>query len=59
MLYRFGPGRLSLQCLRCGAETPGWTLELDPRFVTPAAPHARVIPFARPIDKRSSGARAA
>ena len=26
------PTRLSLRCLRCGAETPGWTIQRDPRF---------------------------
>ena len=26
MLRHFEPGRLSLQCVRCGEQTPGWTI---------------------------------
>ena len=32
MVRRFSPGHISLQCLRCHAHTPGWTLDVDPRF---------------------------
>jgi len=30
MLLQFEPNRLSLRCLTCGAETPGWPLEVSP-----------------------------
>jgi hypothetical protein len=26
MILRFEPGRLSLQCMNCGHNTPGWTV---------------------------------
>ena len=26
MVRRFEPGRLSLQCVGCGEQTPGWTI---------------------------------
>lgn len=28
MTLHFAPGRLSLRCMLCGAETPGWRLDL-------------------------------
>ena len=28
----FEPNRLSLRCVACGAETPGWRIDVDPRF---------------------------
>jgi LSD1 subclass zinc finger protein len=32
MLLRYEPGRLSLRCASCGAETPGWQIDVSPRF---------------------------
>jgi hypothetical protein len=32
MLLRYEPGRLSLRCPSCGAETPGWRIDVSPRF---------------------------
>lgn len=32
MLRHFEPDRLSLQCARCGAQTPGWTIDVNPAF---------------------------
>jgi hypothetical protein len=32
MVRHFQPGRLSLGCLKCGAETPGWTIDVRPAF---------------------------
>jgi hypothetical protein len=32
MVLHFERDRLSLQCLGCGAETPGWRLEVKPAF---------------------------
>ena len=32
MVRHFQPGRLSLRCLKCGAETPGWTIDVRPAF---------------------------
>lgn len=31
-VLHFEPTRLSLRCLRCGAETPGWAIDVQPRF---------------------------
>jgi hypothetical protein len=31
MLLHFEPGRLSLQCVSCGAETPGWRIDSSPQ----------------------------
>jgi hypothetical protein len=35
MAFHFEPDRLSLRCLTCGAETPGWTLDIRPAFRSP------------------------
>jgi hypothetical protein len=32
MLRHFEPGRLSLRCFMCGAETAGWTIDVRPEF---------------------------
>lgn len=32
MVLHFERDRLSLQCLGCGAETPGWRLQVKPAF---------------------------
>jgi len=32
MARHFEPDRLSLRCLTCGAETPGWTIDVRPSF---------------------------
>jgi hypothetical protein len=32
MMLHFEPNRLSLRCLACGAETPGWRLDLSPHL---------------------------
>lgn len=32
MVLHFEPARLSLQCPECGAETPGWTIDVRPAF---------------------------
>lgn len=30
-VLHFEPARLSLRCLKCGRQTPGWTLDVKPR----------------------------
>jgi hypothetical protein len=45
MVRCFEPARLSLRCLHCGAETPGWTLAVHQPIR--GASLARVIPFQR------------
>jgi hypothetical protein len=35
MMLHFGPNRLSLQCLACGAETPGWRLDVSRNLPRP------------------------
>jgi hypothetical protein len=48
MVRHFEPDRLSLRCLACGAETPGWTIDVRPSFrlrqrvTTRRFPHPRV-----------------
>jgi len=32
MLLHSEPGRLSLRCPSCGTETPGWRIDVSPRF---------------------------
>lgn len=32
MLPHFEPDRLCLQCDRCGAQTPGWSIDINPAF---------------------------
>jgi hypothetical protein len=32
MLPHFEPDRLCLQCERCGAQTPGWNIDVNPAF---------------------------
>jgi hypothetical protein len=35
------PGRLSLQCLACGAQSPGWTIDVNPALRIPPSRGAR------------------
>ena len=44
MVRHFEPARLSLQCLVCAAETPGWTIDVRPEFRRrePTRPQARL-----------------
>lgn len=37
-LLQFEQDRISLRCVSCGHETPGWDLRETPRAVTPAEP---------------------
>ena len=32
MIVQFEPTRLSMRCSVCGAETPGWRLDVSPKF---------------------------
>jgi hypothetical protein len=32
MLRHFEADRLSLRCAHCGAETPGWNIDVNPAF---------------------------
>ena len=38
MQLRYEPGRLSLRCPTCGAETPGWRIDVSPRFRSHRSP---------------------
>lgn len=38
MLRRFEPDRLCLECARCGAQTPGWRIDVNPAFRRRATP---------------------
>ena len=61
MMSRRAPGRLWLWCPSCGAETPGWQIDVSPRFRSHRSPAIsrrirpdseapeRRIPIARPI----------
>ena len=42
MVRHFEPARLSLRCVACGAETPGWTIDVRPAFRRVAPPRAKV-----------------
>lgn len=46
LVYHFEPGRLSLGCLRCGMNTPGWTIDVNPAFRrrAPASVHVLASP---------------
>jgi hypothetical protein len=45
MVRHFEPGRLSLRCLLCGAETSGWTLAVGRAGRHPARAVSPAIPF--------------
>ena len=32
LAWHFEPNRVSLHCLSCGHETPGWTIETSPAY---------------------------
>lgn len=66
MLRHFEPDRLSLLCARCGAQTPGWTIDVNPAFRRSAEHVATrrdlklVVPSTREeTESRSPQARAA
>jgi hypothetical protein len=45
-LLHFGQGRLSLQCVSCGYETPGWDVKGDPNrtiIQKPRIVHMRLV----------------
>ena len=42
------PGRLSLRCFACGAETRGWDIDVRPAFRRREAPRARVTSSLHP-----------
>ncbi len=58
MLLHFEPNRLSLQCVACGAETPGWRLDVNP-YLRPRRPPAviRVTVGSEEAGSRPSGER--
>ena len=52
MVRHFEPDRLSLRCLYCGKQTPGWSIDVQPQF----RGRARVI---RAAPRRPASSRAA
>jgi hypothetical protein len=40
MVRYFEPDRLSLRCVSCGAQTPGWTIDVNPAFRRRTGPRA-------------------
>jgi hypothetical protein len=42
MVRHFEPARLSLRCVACGAETPGWTIDVRPAFRSVGPARAKV-----------------
>jgi hypothetical protein len=42
MVRHFEPARLSLRCVACGAETPGWTIDVRPAFRSGGPARAKV-----------------
>jgi hypothetical protein len=57
LVLHFEPTRLSLFCLRCGKNTSGWTIDVQPRFHT-TPPRARVEtrPLPRLVPPRRASA---
>lgn len=56
MMLHCEPGRLSLRCLVCGAETPGWTLDVRPAMRGRAIAQRRPFQDAdREADPRHAG----
>ena len=53
-LLHFGEGKLSLHCVSCGYESPGWEVERGTKLVRTAAPapRARVVRMPRPDERR-------
>ena len=49
MVRSFEPARLSLRCLRCGAETPGWSLGIDSTGRRPLPHRGPVLVFRRAV----------
>jgi hypothetical protein len=41
LLRHFEAGRVTLRCVDCGAETPGWTIDVRAAFGPIAGPRAR------------------
>jgi len=50
MVRHFEPARLSLRCVACGAETPGWTIDVRPAF-------RRVGPARAKVHRLAAGVR--
>ncbi len=46
MMLHLEPERLSLLCVACGAETPGWRIDVNPRFARRPPARARRAPSA-------------
>ncbi len=42
MVRHFEPNRLSLRCVACGAQTPGWTIDVRPAFRSGGPARAKV-----------------
>jgi hypothetical protein len=48
MVRHFEPDRLSLRCTICGAQTRGWTIDVNPAFRRRTAPVVRRLPRTAP-----------
>jgi hypothetical protein len=44
LVWHFEPDRLSLGCLKCGMNTPGWTIDVNPALRRRAPAGAQVLP---------------
>jgi len=53
-LLHFGEGRMSLHCVSCGYESPGWELArgTDAEKTAAPAPRARVVRMPLPDERR-------
>lgn len=57
LVLHFEPTRLSLFCLRCGKNTSGWTIDVQPRFrTTPARARVETRPVPRLVPPRRASA---
>jgi len=43
MMLHFESDRLSLQCFACGAQTPGWQLDVRPEFRPTPRRYPRIV----------------
>lgn len=57
MVLHFEATRLSLFCLRCGKNTSGWTIDVQPRFrTTPTRARVEARPTPRLVPPRRASA---
>ena len=51
LVFCLEPYRLSLRCLGCGYETPGWVLDPEVRYTPPSSSDQMLRPSSPTIDR--------